>query len=72
MARSLGPQGIHVAYVVVDGIIDSERTRRMMPSRDEKEFINPKAIADVIYQLSHQDRSCWTSELDVRPFSESW
>jgi NAD(P)-dependent dehydrogenase (short-subunit alcohol dehydrogenase family) len=72
MARSLGPQGIHVAYVVVDGIIDSERSRRMMPSRDEKEFINPKAIADVIYQLSHQDRSCWTFELDVRPFSESW
>jgi len=72
MARSLGPQGIHVAYLVVDGIIDSERARRMMPSRSEKDFINPKAIADVIYQLSHQDRSCWTFELDIRPFSESW
>lgn len=72
MARSLGPKGIHVAYLIIDGIINSEQARRMMPSKSDHEFINPKAVADVIYQLSHQDRSCWTFELDVRPSSESW
>ena len=72
MARSLGKEGIHVAYLIIDGIVDSERTRRMLPSRSEAEFINPKAIADVVYQLAHQDRSCWTFELDVRPSAETW
>ncbi|MEC8024368.1 MAG: SDR family NAD(P)-dependent oxidoreductase [Myxococcota bacterium] len=72
MARSLGPQGVHVAYLIIDGIIDSERTRRMIPAKTDDDFINPKAIADVVYQLAHQDKSCWTFELDIRPYTENW
>lgn len=72
MARSLGPRGIHVAHLVIDGVIESERTRRMLPAKGDDDFINPRAIADVIYQLAHQDKSCWTFELDVRPSTETW
>ena len=72
MARSLGPQGIHVAYVVVDGVIDIPRTRRMLPDRPVDFFLNPDRIADVIFDLVGQDSSAWTFELDLRPYGESW
>jgi NAD(P)-dependent dehydrogenase (short-subunit alcohol dehydrogenase family) len=72
MARSLGPRGIHVAYVVVDGVIDIPNTRRLFPDRPDDFFLAPDAIAQTIHQLVHQDRSAWTFELDVRPFGETW
>ncbi|MFQ5514861.1 MAG: SDR family NAD(P)-dependent oxidoreductase [Myxococcota bacterium] len=72
MARSLGPQGIHVAYVVIDGVIDTPRTRSFLPDNPEDFFLKPEAIAETMYQLSQQDRSAWTFELDLRPFAESW
>ena len=72
MARHLGPSGIHVAIVIVDGVIDLPRTRKMMPDRPDDAFLAPDAIADTIYRLTRQDRSAWTFELDVRPYSESW
>jgi len=72
MARSLGPSGIHVGYVVVDGVIDIPVTRAMLPDRPDDFFLAPDAIAETFWQLAHQDRSAWTFELDVRPFSEKW
>ena len=72
MARHLGPSGLHVAIVIVDGVIDLPRTREMMPDRPDDAFLAPDAIADTIYRLTQQDRSAWTFELDVRPYSESW
>jgi NAD(P)-dependent dehydrogenase (short-subunit alcohol dehydrogenase family) len=72
MARSLGPQGIHVAYVVVDGVIDIPRTRQMMPDKPEEFFLQPEHIADTVYFLARQPRSAWTFEIDVRPFGEKW
>lgn len=72
MARDLGPQGIHVAYVNVDGPIDMPFIRQRMPDAKDEDLLKPAAIADAYWYLAHQDRSCWTQELDVRPFKEKF
>jgi NAD(P)-dependent dehydrogenase (short-subunit alcohol dehydrogenase family) len=72
MARSLGPQGVHVAYVVVDAVIDVPWTRQAFASKPDEFFAQPDAIAETVYQLAHQDRSAWTFEVDLRPFAEKW
>ncbi len=72
MARSLGPQGIHVGYVVVDGVIDIPRTRAFLRDRPDDFFLKPDEIAESVYHLVEQDRSAWTFELDLRPFGEKF
>jgi len=72
MGRLLGPQGVHVALVIVDGVIDMPLTRGFMPDRPTDQFLKPDAIAETFFHLAHQDRSAWTAEVDVRPFSEKW
>jgi len=72
LARSLGPKGVHVAYVVIDAVIDVPWTRKMFPDRPDEFFIQPAGIADAVHHLVHQERSAWTFELDLRPFGESW
>lgn len=72
LARDLGPKGIHVAYVNIDGVIDEERTRRMMPSLAAEDMLKPEAIADTYWHLAHQDRSSWSLEVDLRPFKEKF
>ncbi len=72
MARSLGPKGIHVAYVVIDAVIDVPWTRQAFASRPDDFFARPDAIADTVYHVAHQDRSAWSFELDLRPFGEKW
>ncbi len=72
MARSLGPQGIHVAYIVVDAVIDVPWTRKMNPKRPDEFFIQPSDIAESVFLLSQQNPSAWTFEMDLRPFGEKW
>ena len=72
MARTLGPQGIHVAYIVIDAVIDLEWTRKMFKDKPDEYFIQPSAIADTAYQIAHQDRSGWSFNVEVRPFGEEW
>ena len=72
MARSLGPKGIHVAYVVVDAVIDVPWTRQAFAGRPDEFFAQPAAIADTVYHVAHQDRSAWTFDVDLRPFGEKW
>lgn len=76
LAREYGPKGIHVAHVVVDGVIDGERVRALAPqyleSLGEEGSINPDEMAEAFYQLHSQPRSAWTHELDIRPFKENW
>jgi len=72
MARDLGPKGVHVAYVVIDAVIDLAWTRRMFPSAPDDFFIRPAAIAEEIWHVAHQDRSAWSFNVEVRPFKESW
>lgn len=71
-ARALGPQGIHVAYVIVDGVIDMPLTRSFLSDRPDDFFLKPDAIAETVYHVAHQDRSAWTFEVDLRPFGEKW
>jgi NAD(P)-dependent dehydrogenase (short-subunit alcohol dehydrogenase family) len=72
MARYLGPQGIHVCYVIIDGVINLPRTRRAMPDKPDDFFINPDHIAESVFYLTQQKPSAWTFELDLRPFGENW
>jgi NAD(P)-dependent dehydrogenase (short-subunit alcohol dehydrogenase family) len=72
MSRLLGPRGIHVAYVIVDGVIDIPNTRAMLPDRPDDFFLRADAIAETVHHVAHQDPSAWTFELDVRPFGEKW
>ena len=72
MARDLGPKGVHVAYVVVDAVIDLEWTRKRWPERPDDFFIKPAAIADEIWHVAHQHRSAWSFNVELRPFGESW
>jgi NAD(P)-dependent dehydrogenase (short-subunit alcohol dehydrogenase family) len=69
LAREYGPAGIHVAHVVLDGLIDEPQTeRRFGPDRSAR--MDADAVATTYLSLVGQDRSCWTHELDLRPFSE--
>ena len=70
MAREFGPQGIHVAHVVVDGQIDTPRVREMSPGREDHTMLSPDAIAETYWQLHSQDSTAWTLELDLRPSVE--
>ena len=72
MGRSLGPGGVHVSYVIIDGIIDLERTRASRPDLPDEHFMQPDDIAESVYQLTCQHRSAWTFELDLRPYGEKW
>jgi len=71
LAREFGPQGIHVAHVVIDGIIWTERTRQF-PGVTEDTCLHPDAIAQAYLQLIQQDPSAWTQELDLRPSVEKF
>lgn len=75
-AREFGPQGIHVAHVVIDGAVDGERIHSLLPAlkgqRGEDGLLSPDAIAESYWHLHCQTRSAWTHELDLRPWSESW
>ena len=72
MARELGSKGIHVAHVIVDGQIESERSRPLLSQRGPMSLLPPGAIAETYYQLHRQPRGAWTHELDVRPWVEKF
>ena len=72
MARHLGSRGIHVAYVVVDGVVAGPKARARFPGRSEDSFVDPEGIAQIVLGLARQPRSAWTFETDVRPFNEKW
>jgi NAD(P)-dependent dehydrogenase (short-subunit alcohol dehydrogenase family) len=72
LARELGPKGIHVAHVIIDGQIESERSRPLLSQRGPASLLDPEAIADTYYQLHRQPRDAWTQELDLRPWVEKF
>jgi NAD(P)-dependent dehydrogenase (short-subunit alcohol dehydrogenase family) len=72
MARELGELGVHVAHVIVDGQIDSERVRARSPGRAASSYLEPDAIAETYWQLHAQPRSAWTQEIDLRPAVEKF
>jgi NADP-dependent 3-hydroxy acid dehydrogenase YdfG len=66
-ARQLGPEGIHVALVIVDGGIGTDDL-----SGEEGNQLRPSDIAETVYHLATQPKSAWSFEVDVRPFKENW
>lgn len=76
MARELGPKGIHVAHVVIDGGIEGDRLLSAFPDRQTEKgpegLLSIDAIADTYWQLHRQPRSAWTHELELRPWTESF
>ncbi len=76
LARELGPEGIHVAHVVIDGPIDTESTRALFPdwfaARPADGIMQPADLAEIYWQLHCQPRSAWTFETDVRSYLEPW
>jgi len=76
MARELGPKGVHVAHVIVDGAIDTDFIRSNFPQRyalkERDGILNPEHIAENYWMLHRQPRDAWTFELDLRPWIETW
>jgi NAD(P)-dependent dehydrogenase (short-subunit alcohol dehydrogenase family) len=76
MARELGPKGIHVAHVVIDGMIDTAAVRSRFPERVKdlgpEAMLATDAIAELYYQIHAQPRSAWTQEADLRPYGEKF
>jgi NAD(P)-dependent dehydrogenase (short-subunit alcohol dehydrogenase family) len=72
MARELWPQGIHVAHVIIDGIIGDAENQSPAEDANHEPEMHPDAIADVYWQLIRQERSAWTLELDLRPSREKF
>ncbi|MEO6775594.1 MAG: SDR family NAD(P)-dependent oxidoreductase [Kofleriaceae bacterium] len=72
LARQEGPKGIHVALIVIDGVVDLARTRARMPDKPDDFFVNPDDVAATAAMLAAQPRSAWTFELEARPFGEAW
>ena len=68
LARGLGPKGIHVAWINVDGSINIPGRR--IPNMKDEDQLDPDAIAETYWHLAHQHPSAWTMELEVRPFKE--
>lgn len=71
LAREYQPTGVHVIHAILDGIIDTERSRQLH-SLDPSKMMKSEDIAEVYWQLAHQPRSTWTHEIDLRPSSENF
>jgi NAD(P)-dependent dehydrogenase (short-subunit alcohol dehydrogenase family) len=72
MARELGPKGVHIAHVIIDGQIASDRYQHLEAQRGPDSLLQPDAIAEMYFQLHLQSRSAWTFELDLRPWVEKF
>lgn len=72
MARHLWPHGIHVALIIVDGVVDLPSTRARMPDKPDAFFVSPDGVAATAWQLASQDRAAWAFEVEARPFAEVW
>ena len=70
LAREEGGNGLHVSHIVLDGLIDNERTRGLNPGREDEKYMKMESIVNLIFYLSQQPRDAWTFELDLRPQNE--
>jgi hypothetical protein len=76
MAREFGPEGLHVAHVIIDGGVDGDilqqRFPQMVEERGESGLLNPDAIADNFWHLHKQHKTTWSFEVDLRPYKETF
>ncbi len=72
LAREVGPKGIHVAHIIIDGIIDTPNLRERYKLGQDEPLLKPDDIAETYWALVQQERSAWTFEVDVRPYNEEF
>jgi NADP-dependent 3-hydroxy acid dehydrogenase YdfG len=72
LARDLGPKGVHVAYLIIDAVIDVPWQRQRLPDAKGDFFCSPASIAGEVFHLAHQPRDAWSFLAEVRPFHEPW
>jgi len=72
LARTLWPAGVHVALIIIDGVVDLPRTRAFMKDKPDSFFVKPEDVAETAAHLVRQGRSAWSFEVEARPFGESW
>lgn len=72
MAKYLGPHGIHVALIIIDGVIDIPTTRERMRDKPDNFFVKPDDVANNVFWLTQQAPSTWSFEVEIRPFGEIW
>ncbi len=72
LARALWPAGVHVALIIIDGVIGLATTRARMPDKPDEFFLQPDDIAATALHLATQPRSAWSFEVEARPFGETW
>ena len=75
LAREFGPKGVHVAYLTIDGSINTPWTRTRIDHQKnklEEEFVQPEDIAEEIFHISQQKRSAWSFDVELRPDIENW
>jgi NAD(P)-dependent dehydrogenase (short-subunit alcohol dehydrogenase family) len=72
LARQYGKHGVHVALIIVDGMVDLPSTRERMPDTPQEAFVCPEGYADAMSFLLNQRRGAWSFELDIRPHVENW
>jgi NAD(P)-dependent dehydrogenase (short-subunit alcohol dehydrogenase family) len=72
MAKHLWPLGIHVALIIIDGVVDIPATRARMADKADDFFVKPEDVAATAHWLATQPRSAWSFEVEARPFAEKW
>lgn len=72
LARELGPQGVHLAYVMIDAAIDMPMVRKHRADDPAELFAQPDDIAGEVYHIAHQPQSTWSYLHEIRPFGENW
>ncbi|WP_275200619.1 SDR family NAD(P)-dependent oxidoreductase [Bradyrhizobium sp. CSA207] len=72
IARHLGPKGVHVSFLMIDAVINVPWARKMYHDKPEDFFADPAAIADEIWHITHQPRSAWSFNYELRPYAEKW
>lgn len=68
LSKEYGPKGIHVSHVIIDGIVESDWSKKNIKTT----LIKPDDISETFYFLANQPKTAWTFELDIRPFDETW
>lgn len=72
MAKHLWPAGVHVALIILDGVVDLERSRAAMPDKPDSFFLRAEDLAETAWFLTQQPKSSWSFEVEARPFAEKW
>jgi NAD(P)-dependent dehydrogenase (short-subunit alcohol dehydrogenase family) len=72
MAKYAWPHGIHVALVIIDGVVDLPKTRKLLSHKPDDFFVKPDDVASTVFWLTQQPQSAWSFEVEARPYKENW